>query len=164
MRRRQFLAGLGSAATVPGLAIAQPTPQLRLVGILDPALKVSPQSDEWVRIFKEKVQSYGWIEGQTIRFERPKAGTDVNQGKREATALVDLKPDVLVASSTVLAALAERTSEIPIVFLAVADPIRAGFSDSLAWPSRNMTGFALSGDPAMGGKIVQILKEVTPDL
>jgi putative ABC transport system substrate-binding protein len=117
-----------------------------------------------VRIFKEKVQSYGWIEGQTIRFERRKAGTDVDQTKHEAMALVDLKPDVLVASSTVVAAaLAERTSDIPIVFLAVADPIQSKFSDSLARPSRNMTGLALS-DPAMGGKIVQLLKEVASDL
>jgi len=140
MRRRQFLTGLGSAATVPALAVAQQTSQPGLVGILDPSTPVSPLSDAWVRAFKEKMQSYGWIEGQTVRFERRKAGSDTELAKREAMALVELKPDVLVASSTVVAAaLAERTRDIPIVFLAVGDPIQAGFTDSLARPSRNMT-------------------------
>jgi putative tryptophan/tyrosine transport system substrate-binding protein len=62
-----------------------------------------------------------------------------------------------------LAALREATQSIPIVFLGVSDPEGAGVVTNLARPSGNLTGFA-NFEPAMGGKWLQLLKEIAPDL
>jgi putative tryptophan/tyrosine transport system substrate-binding protein len=78
--------------------------------------------------------------------------------------LVELDPAVLVGSSTVVtAALAESTKTIPIVFIGVAEPIEAGFTDSLSKPSRNLTGFTVF-DPEMGAKFIQLIKEIKPSI
>ena len=112
MRRREFLITFGSV--IAWCTKAHPQRRAtRLVGILEDSPAVSSVADEMVRIFKEKLRDYGWVEGQAIRFERRKAGTDGEQGRREAAALIELKPDVLVSTGTVVtAALVERTSNI----------------------------------------------------
>ena len=99
-----------------------------------------------------------------VVIERRKVGGDNELTKREAANLVDLGTAVLVGSSTVAtAALAERTKTIPIVFIGVAEPLEAGFTDSLSTPSRNLTGFTIF-DPEMGGKSVQLLQEIKPSI
>jgi putative tryptophan/tyrosine transport system substrate-binding protein len=82
--------------------------------------------------------------------------------KTFAKELVDLRPDALVGGSTaVTGALARETRTIPIVFTVVADPIGSGFVASLAHPGGNITGFT-AVDPAMGGKWLELLKEIAP--
>jgi putative ABC transport system substrate-binding protein len=79
-----------------------------------------------------------------------------------AKELVDLRPDVIFGQSTpVVSALSRETRAIPIVFAVVADPIASGFAANIAHPGGNITGFA-NNDPAMGGKWVELLKEVAP--
>src|SRR5207247_4741007 len=79
-----------------------------------------------------------------------------------ATKLIALKPDVLVANGTPsLAAMRQTTSTIPIVFVGVADPVSQGFVPSLARPGGNITGFSVE-EPSMGGKWLELLKELAP--
>jgi putative ABC transport system substrate-binding protein len=160
MKRRQFLRVVGSAATLlPVIASAQRQRQARVVGILNIAVG---QGD--FQAFKEKLLEYGWIDGTTVRLEHRIPGTSKERIQSDALELVNYAPDVLVSSTTTLtAALAERTRQIPIVFIGVADAILEGISDSLAKPSRNMTGFML-WDPAIGGKFIQFLKDITPEM
>jgi putative ABC transport system substrate-binding protein len=76
--------------------------------------------------------------------------------------VVQLKPDVILATSTgVIAALARATKSIPIVFAFAIDPVGSGIAASLARPGGNITGFT-GFEPSMIGKYVQLLKEVAP--
>jgi putative ABC transport system substrate-binding protein len=160
MRRRQLLIGLASTVIVPVQARAQ-QPKVPLVAILtdDPSVKVGA-----IAVFQEKLGELGWMDGNTIRFERRVPDLAAQTMSTHATDLVNLAPDALVSVGTVYTeALAERTRRIPIVFINASDPILSGFSDSLSKPSRNLTGFTVF-DPAMGGKMLQLLKDVNPDL
>jgi len=79
-----------------------------------------------------------------------------------AKELVDLRPDAIFGVTTpVIGALARETRTIPIVFTSVSDPIGSGFAASLAHPGGNITGFT-ANDPALGGKWVELLKEIAP--
>ena len=79
-----------------------------------------------------------------------------------AKELVDLRPDAILGVTTpVIGALARETQTIPIVFTGVSDPIGSGFAASLAHPGGNITGFTVN-DPALGGKWVELLKEIAP--
>ena len=60
-----------------------------------------------------------------------------------------------------IGALARETQAVPIVFVLVSDPIGSGFAASLAHPSKNITGFT-GNDPAIGGKWMELLKEIAP--
>ena len=164
MRRRQFLTALGCQMMFPPTIVsAQPQGKLPIVGILDPAVG-DPSTHENFPAFKKQLLEYGWIDGTTIRLERRLPGINKERLPIDATELINLAPNVLVVSSTFFTSvLAERTRQIPIVFISVAEAILAGFSDSLARPSRNMTGFTL-WDPAMSSKVCQLLKEVKPDI
>jgi putative ABC transport system substrate-binding protein len=80
-----------------------------------------------------------------------------------AKELVDLRPDAILGATTpVVGALARETRTISIVFTSVSDPIGSGFAANLAHPGGNITGFQANGDPALGGKWVELLKEIAP--
>src|SRR5258708_20286313 len=81
-----------------------------------------------------------------------------------AKELVDLRPNAIFGVTTpAIGALARETRTIPIVFAGVSDPIGAGYVDNLAGPGGNITGFMSgNGDPALGGKWVELLKQIAP--
>jgi len=164
MKRRQFLNAFGCALVLkPALVQAQQQGKVPLVGILDTDDDVKFQSIK-IRAFEEVLRDRGWINGTTVRLERRVVGLQIHLIPSMAADLVALAPDVLVSTSTLTtAALAERSKSIPIVFLGVFDPIRSGFTDGLSRPSRNMTGFTVF-DPDMGGKQLQLLKDVKPTI
>jgi len=80
-----------------------------------------------------------------------------------AKELVDLRPNAILGSTTpVVGALARETKTISIVFTSVSDPIGGGFAANLAHPGGNITGFLANGDPSLGSKWVELLKEIAP--
>jgi putative tryptophan/tyrosine transport system substrate-binding protein len=162
MKRRQFIRAFGCALVLkPVLARAQQRGKVPLVGILDTDDTAKFESIRF-GAFEETLRDRGWINGKSIRLERRVVGTQAHLIPSMAADLVALAPDVLVSTSTLTtAALAERSKSIPIVFLGVFDPIASGFSDGLSRPSRNMTGFTVF-DPALGGKTLQLLKDLKP--
>src|SRR5262249_12404851 len=88
----------------------------------------------------------------------------VQDRSTNATELVNLTPDVLVSVGTVLTeSLAKRTEQIPIVFINASNPLGSGFSEGLAKPSSNLTGF-VSFDPPMAGKMLSVLKDLKPNI
>src|SRR5262249_26053273 len=164
MRRRELIA-LGSAAVVvlPLAVRAQQSNRMRVIGILDVAYEDAYRKFN-IGAFEEAFSKLGWVDGESVRIQRRVPGSSKDKIDSDADALVSLAPDVLIANSTVLtAALAQRTRQIPIVFMFVGNPIDSGFTDGLARPSRNMTGFT-AFDPAIGGKMVQFLRDVKPNL
>jgi putative tryptophan/tyrosine transport system substrate-binding protein len=162
MRRRDFLCAFGGAVTLPAtITTAQQQGRLPLVGEL---LTQHSIADFAVGGFEKRLQELGWMSGSTIRIDRrviesPSTEDDI---QRKANELLRLKPDVLFpVSNPLTAALAKQTQEVPIVFVMAGDTIRAGFTDSLARPSRNITGFT-GGEWDNGGKMVQFLKDIKP--
>jgi len=162
MRRREFIAGLGGAAAWPLVARAQQADRVRHVGALmngDPGDAVG-QGD--LMAFRQGLMELGWIEGRNIDIELRWPGGDVERAQTFAKELVGLRPDVLLVRTTPAAdALKKETSTIPIVLVNVVEPVEQGFVQSLARPGGNITGFT-NFEESVGGKMLQLLKEVDP--
>ena len=161
MRRREFIALFGAAAW-PVAARAQQRDRTRVIGLLMGFAESDPGAQSMVAAFRNALPKLGWTEGSNVRIEVRWGGYDADRIKALAKELVDLRPDAILGQSTpVIAALARETRATPIVFVLVTDPIGSGFVASLAHPSGNITGFMVD-DSALGGKWLELLKEVAP--
>jgi putative tryptophan/tyrosine transport system substrate-binding protein len=162
MRRREFIAGLGSAAAWPLMAGAQQRDRVRRVGLLMNSVEGDPAGQAEVEAFREALAKLGWEEGRNIDVQVRWPGASIELVERLAKALVEFKPDVLVPRSTpTFAALKRVGGIIPIVFVNLTAPIEQGFVQGLARPGGNITGFT-NFDASSGGKMVQLLKEIDP--
>jgi putative ABC transport system substrate-binding protein len=112
----------------------------------------------------QRLQELGWVDGRNVRIELRWAGGDPDRARFYAGELVGMNPDVIFINHTlVLPLLRQGTHTVPIVFVQIADPVADGLVASLAQPGGNMTGFT-TGEYAMGGKKLEVLKEVARDL
>lgn len=165
MKRRDLIAaaiGLASGGS-PG-ARAQLAQRMRRIGLLLPVEERDPESQVHVAAFRQQFQQLGWTEGRNVQLDLRWATDEASRISNFATELVSLQPDAILARSTpVTAALLRETSTIPIVFVNVADPVGAGFAASMARPGGNATGFT-NVEPTLGGKWVQVLKELNPNI
>jgi putative tryptophan/tyrosine transport system substrate-binding protein len=163
MKRREFITLLGcAAATWPLVARARQGESIRQVAVLIGPAESDIEAQRRIAAFRDRMQGLGWVDGRNVRFEYRWGGGDADRIARHAAELVAAQPDVIMANSTpVIAALKRATATIPIVFAVVADPVGDGFVASLSRPGGNITGFS-SFDPEIGGKWVQLLKEVAP--
>lgn len=160
--RRSFIAGLGSAAAWPVVARGQQGTRMRRIGVLMNFLESDPAGQIGVAAFRDALKNLGWREGSDLRIEIRWAESDPDRLRTFAKELVELRPEAIVGGSTAgTVALARETRTIPIVFATVADPIGSGFAASFAHPGGNITGFA-AVDSAMGGKWLELLKEIAP--
>jgi putative tryptophan/tyrosine transport system substrate-binding protein len=160
--RREFIAGLGSAAAWPVVARAQQPPKSPIIGFLASA---SPSSEaKRVAVFSPRLRELGWIEGRTIAIEVRWADGRSERYAEIAAEFVRLKVAVIVTQGTapVLAAM-HATSVIPIVFAGSGDPVTNGLVASLAHPGGNVTGVS-NQQADLAGKRVQLLREVVPGL
>jgi putative ABC transport system substrate-binding protein len=164
MRRREFITFVGCAAAWPLTARAQQAQKVPLVGALMPFEKGDEEAERRQSAFQNGLEQFGWRNGQNIRIEYRWAGGDPNRYQSHAAELVGLAPGVILANATpVLAAVRAQTHTIPIVFVQVIDPVSRGFVNSLARPGGNITGFTNFEFP-MGGKWVEMLKEIAPQV
>ena len=163
MRRRDFIKVItGSAAAWPLAAHAQQPEQKRLIGVLMPYAESDSAAQSWLAAFRAALAKLGWSEGSNLRIEFRWSAADPDKNRTFAKELVDLRPDAIFGVSTpAIGALARETRTIPIVFAGVTDPIGSGFAANLAHPGGNITGFTVN-DPAVGGKWVELLKEIAP--
>jgi putative tryptophan/tyrosine transport system substrate-binding protein len=160
MRRREFIMMLGGAAAWPLGARAQQG-KLARVGVL--AL-TSTDAQSLARALREGLREFGYAEGQNLTFEFRSADGNVDRLPALAADLVRLPVDVIVATFTPCALAAKQaTTTIPIVMVAVADPVGAGLVQSLARPGGNITGFSNMGAET-AGKSVELLREMLPQL
>jgi ABC-type uncharacterized transport system substrate-binding protein len=115
-----------------------------------------------VAVFLQRLQQLGWTDGGNVRIDYRWAAGDAGHFQRYAEELLALAPDVILASATPsVQALQQATRTVPIVFAIVADPVGAGFVDSLARPGGNVTGFT-PFEYGISGKWLELLKEVVP--
>jgi len=165
MRRRDFVRAIVGSATVWPLTLrAQQSERLRRIGVLTPYSESDPYAKAQFDAFVQGLAELGWSEGRNLRMDVRWAAGDLDRVRMYAKELVTLQPDVILVDSTPqTAALQRETSTIPIVFVVVSDPIGSGFVTGLPRPGGNMTGFS-NQDPSMGGKWVELLREIAPNL
>jgi putative ABC transport system substrate-binding protein len=163
VRRREFITLVGGAAAAwPLAAHAQEAGSVRRIGVLIGFAESDPDAQSWIAAFRGALAKLGWTEGRNLRIELRWAGYDPDRMKTFAKELVDLRPDAILSVTTpVTVALVRETQTIPIVIATVADPISSGFVTNLGRPGGNVTGFALY-EPSMGGKWLQVLKQIAP--
>src|SRR5712672_1713859 len=164
MRRREFIRLLGGALAAQAIpANAQEAVPVRTVGALM-GFANDAEAKTRIEAFEKGLESEGWSLGQNLRIEYRYAEGDSARMQALAQALVELKPDCILGQSTpVTAALMQATRTIPIVFVAVSDPIGSGFVASMARPGGNITGFMVL-QASIAGKYLEMLKEMVPQL
>jgi putative ABC transport system substrate-binding protein len=163
MRRREFITLLGGAAAWPLAARAQQPERMRRIGVLLPSTEGNPEWQSRVAAFEQGLQKLGWTNGANVQIEFRWA-VDPERIGTYALELVRMNPDLVYASTVVtLLPLQRATRTIPIVFTQIYDPVGSGLVASLARPDGNITGFTL-GEFSLGGKMLEVLKEVAPQV
>jgi putative ABC transport system substrate-binding protein len=161
--RRKFLATLGGAAAAwPLAARAQQGERMRRIGVLMSTAADDPVGKARRAAFLQGLQQFGWTEGHNVRIDYRWAAAGADRFRSYAAELVALAPDVIVATGAPgTGPLLQATRTVPIVFVNVADPVGAGYVDSLARPGGNATGF-ITFEYGLSGKWLELLKEIAP--
>ena len=164
MRRREFITLVGGAAAWPFAARAQPE-RVRRIGVL---LATNESNLEQGVALKEAfvrgLRKFGWTAGTNVMSDYRWGGGDRDRIRLYAAELAGMQPDVIwTVGGLSLLALKRATNIIPIVVSSVYDPIGSGFVASLTRPDGNITGFT-AGEFSIGGKILEVLKEVAPQV
>ena len=163
MERRKFIAIFGVLAAWPFVARAEQTEQRR-IGVLLGLTENDPEGQARLGAFLQALEKLGWTEGRNFRILRRYTEADANRARAYATELVAMAPDVVLTSgASTVGLMLQATRTVPVVFVGAADPVGAGFVDSLARPAGNATGFT-SYEYSMGGKWLDLLKEIAPDI
>ena len=161
MKRREFITLLGGAAVLPLAARAQQRERVWRVGVLMPFTADDQEGQARLLAFAQGLQQSGWTIGQNVRIDTRWASR-ASEIRRHAVELVATMPDVILATgASTMGPLLQATRSVPIVFAAVADPVGAGFVDSLARPGGNATGFT-SFEYGLSAKWLELLKEIAP--
>src|SRR5215510_8681895 len=162
MRRREFIALVGGAVGWPAGLHAQQQSTIPKVGYL---FSFTPSEDArlW-EACRQGLRELGYIEGRNISIEARWADGSHKRLPDLVADLLGRKVDVLVAAATPASLAAKAaTSTIPIVIVAVADPVRVGLVASLARPGGNVTGLSLL-TPELSGRRLQMIAEMLPQL
>jgi putative ABC transport system substrate-binding protein len=162
MRRREFIAGIGAAVTMPLAARAQQPERMRRIGVLMSYAESDGESQARIAALGEELAKLGWIEGSNVQIDTRWATADVKTIARYAGELLALQPDLVISSTTsTTEALLKLTRTVPIVFATVADPVGSGFVASMPKPGGNVTGFTnLEG--SIAGKWLELVKDIAP--
>jgi putative tryptophan/tyrosine transport system substrate-binding protein len=165
MRRRDFTRFIGGAAVWPLTARAQRIERARRVGVLLGSYTAADQAGQArIGTFLKALRELGWEDGRNLRIDYRWGEGNTARNKELAVELVQSAPDAIIATSDpVVAELHRLTSAIPIIFTQTSEPVESGIVASLARPGGNMTGFQ-NFEPAIGGKWLEVLKEVAPSL
>jgi putative tryptophan/tyrosine transport system substrate-binding protein len=148
-----------SVLMAPLTADVQPSTKMHRIGIL---WLGSQANKAFFEILQQDLRDLGYVEGQNLAFEHRYAPPNVDQLNALAAELVGLNVDVILAPGTPQAQATKRaTARIPIVFMAVADPVEAELVASLAQPGGNLTGLTILA-PEQSGKRLELLTEAVP--
>ena len=165
MRRRGFITLIGGAAAagaLPFVAQAQQADRMRHIAILGNSSDADTDTVQRLAGLYRGLNALGWVEGKNLKIDRRWSAGDPERVKAHAQDLARSAVELIVVYGTpATAALKQATSNIPIVFALLTDPVGEGFVDSLSRPGGNITGFS-AFDSEMSGKWMALLKEVAP--
>lgn len=161
MRRRDFVVGFASAALVSAVG-ARAQQANRRIGWLVGLAPADPVAQREVAALERGLADLGWRVGNSLRIEYRWGPADSSQLQKQMQELLDLQCELIVSRTTpITVALARKVKTVPIVFINVSDPVGDGIVGSMARPGGNVTGFT-NVEATMGGKWVEILKQVAP--
>lgn len=163
MRRRKFVGLLSGAATVwPHAVHAQQPERLRRIGVLMTTAAGDAEGRARMAAFLQGLQHLGWTDGRNLRIDTRWGAGNADDFRKYSAELVALAPDVILAPGSVtVEAFLKATRTVPIVFVHVADPVGAGFIDSMSRPGGNATGFIVF-EYGIGAKWLELLKQIAP--
>ena len=161
--RRELLVAFGGAAAARPLAArAQQSEPMRRVGVLTPFASDDPAEQTNVLAFEQALAQLGWIDGRNARIDIHWGAGDPERIRRYAAELVALAPGVILAvASATTGPLLQATRTVLVVFVQVAEPVGAGFVETLSRPGGNATGFMLY-EYGIGAKWLELLREIVP--
>jgi putative ABC transport system substrate-binding protein len=163
VKRREFIAGLGSTAAWPAVGQAQQGERMRRIGVLMGG-REDDRSRIWLKALVSGLRDAGWDEARNIEIHPRWPGGDLARIGLLAKEIVAVRPEVIVAGTTPsIKAVREETKSLPIVFANVTDPVETGLVASIARPGGNTTGFS-SFAYSLGGRWVQLLKTIAPQI
>jgi putative tryptophan/tyrosine transport system substrate-binding protein len=164
MRRREFIAAVGSAVVLPVAARAQQGGRRRRIGMLMGPAETDPDGQARAGAFRDAFAKLGWVDGHNAQLDYRWAAGDATRAKSYASDLASLPVDVIMANGTAqLAAAQGATKSIAIVFAQVSDPVGGGFVSSIARPGGNITG-CTDFEYSFGIKWLEVLKEIAPNV
>jgi putative ABC transport system substrate-binding protein len=162
IKRRTFIAALGSVTAWPLAARAQGVERVRRIALFPLAAENDPEAQDYVNAFRESLAKLGWIDGQNVQIDIRWQSGEAGRLQADVADVLGLSPDVIVCGGTaVTTELRRRTNTSPIVFVTVGDPLAAGLVQNLAHPGGNVTGFT-SIESSIGGKWLELLKAIAP--
>jgi putative ABC transport system substrate-binding protein len=161
VQRRQFISLASAVVVCPFASRAQEPDRLRRIGVLSGPAADDPETKARMAAFLQGLQQLGWTDGRNMQIvDRWAASAD--DSRKYAAELAALVPDVILATgSSAVGPLLQATRAVPIVFVYVADPVGAGFVESLARPGGNVTGFT-PFEYSLSGKWLELLKQIAP--
>lgn len=164
VRRREFIRLLGGIGAIPLTAHAQQVERIRRIAVFSSAATDTsdPEGQSNLAAFLQGMQELGWISGQNLRIDQRVGANNAERMRKQAAELATLAPDVIVsAGASSMGPLLQATRSVPVVFVNVADPVGAGYAESLARPGGNATGF-MAFEYSLSGKWLELLKQVAP--
>ena len=162
MKRREFITLLGGAAAWPLAASAQQGERMPRIGVLTSFASNDPAEQAYILAFTQALAQSGWIDGRNARIDIRWGAGDPERIRRYAAELVALAPGVILAvASATTGPLLQATHTVPVVFVQVAEPVGAGFVETLSRPGGNATGFMLY-EYGIGAKWLELLREIVP--
>jgi putative ABC transport system substrate-binding protein len=166
LRRRDLIkAGLGATALTGLGFVSSATAQssVRRIGVLIARPETDPEGKKHTAALEGGLAALGWIRNRNLEIDIRWGTADDARRLAFVRELAALKPDVLVINSSgYLRVARQEVRTIPMVFVALADPVAQGFVQSLAHPGGTMTGFGAE-EPSMGSKWLELLKELAPE-
>jgi putative tryptophan/tyrosine transport system substrate-binding protein len=162
VRRREFIAGLASAAAGPIEVRAQQPARTQRIGVLMAFDESDPEGQAALLALTRGLGELGWTDGRNVRMDIRWAAASVDRMRVLAKELIDLRPDVIFANGTLATTAFQReTRTIPTVFAPLSDPVGEGFVASLSRPGGNITGF-INIEAGMAGKWLELLTQIAP--
>ena len=164
MRRRDFV---GLLASVPVACIspgrAQQSGRRRRIGVLMGLVESDPQARKYLSAFRGVLSGLGWRDEQNLQID-VRATTDPEAMRSLISDLIASGSEILLTYTTPCTNAAHQaTSSVPILFVAVSDPIGTGFVKSFSHPGGNITGFT-NFEPTIGSKWVELMREIAPSV
>jgi putative ABC transport system substrate-binding protein len=163
MRRRDLVTFLGVAATWALPSRAQQGGRVRRIGMLMGLVEGDPEGRKYLSAFQEALRALGWGDRQNVQIDY-RAAADLEGVRSRALELISLGPELIVTYTTPATNAARQvTRSVPILFVAVSDPIGTGFVESLSRPGGNITGFT-NFEATMGSKWLELLHDIAPSV
>jgi ABC-type uncharacterized transport system substrate-binding protein len=162
LKRREFITLLvGAPAAWPRMVWAQQRERMRPIGVLMGTVD-DVEGQRNLAAFLQVLQQLGWTDGGNVRIDIRWGAGSADNIRKYAAELAALGPDVIFVSGTAsLGRLLQFSRTVPIVFANVADPVGAGFVDTLARPGGNATGFT-QFEYSLSAKWLELLKQIAP--